>query len=67
MTWRRQRTRSVWFCGWSVRMGLIPAIVLIALFSAGLATDQSEDVAYVAHAGGLIFGAVIGSQFRYRL
>ena len=67
MTWRQERSRSVWFFGRSIHMGLIPAIVLIALFSAGLVTDQSEAVAYMAHAGGLVFGGVMGSQFRYRL
>ena len=67
MTWRQERSRSVSFFGWSVRIGLIPALVLVALFSAGLATDQTEDVAYMSHAGGLLFGAVMGSQIRYRL
>ena len=67
ITWRREGARRVSFFGWSFPIGLIPALVLIALFSAGLVTDQTEDVAYMAHAGGLVFGAVLGSQFRYRL
>ena len=64
ITWRREGARRVSFFGWSFPIGLIPALVLIALFSAGLVTDQTEDVAYMSHAGGLAFGAVVGSQFR---
>lgn len=65
ITYPRDRIKSVLFIGWFARVTLIPAALLIGLwfviqlFSAGaVANVQAGGVAYLAHVGGFIFGAV---------
>ena len=61
------------FFGWFVRVTFIPAALLIGfwfviqLLSFGAVTDvQSGGVAYAAHIGGIVFGAVAGRLFEDR-
>ena len=66
ITYPRDRIRTILFFGWFARVTFIPAIILVGfwfltqLFSevGALAQVQSGGVAYMAHIGGFIFGAV---------
>jgi membrane associated rhomboid family serine protease len=65
VTYPRDRIESVLFFGWFARITFIPAALLIGLwfviqlFSAGAVADvNTSGVAYLAHIGGVIFGAV---------
>ena len=62
VAWRATVASRVFVFPFSLRMRIIPAVVLIVLFSAGFGTDNplGESVAYTAHIGGLLFGAVTG-------
>jgi membrane associated rhomboid family serine protease len=76
ITYPRDRIRTILFLGWFVRVTFIPAIILVGfwfltqLFSevGALAQVQSGGVAYMAHIGGFIFGALTARLFesRYR-
>jgi membrane associated rhomboid family serine protease len=73
VTYPRDKIRTVLFFGIFVRITVIPAIFLIGfwfliqLLSAGTAvganSEQAGGVAYMAHVGGLIFGAATGRLF----
>lgn len=70
ITYPRDRIRTVLLIGWFVEIAFIPAAVLIGLWflvqllSFGvIAKVQSGGVAYVAHIGGIIFGAVTARLF----
>jgi membrane associated rhomboid family serine protease len=71
ITYPRDRIRTILFFGWFARITLIPAIVLVGfwfltqLFNevGALAGVQSGGVAYMAHIGGFIFGAVTARIF----
>jgi membrane associated rhomboid family serine protease len=71
ITYPRDRIRTILFFGWFARITLIPAIVLVGfwflmqLFNevGALAGVQSGGVAYMAHIGGFIFGAVTAQIF----
>jgi len=65
VTYPRDRIRTVLFLGWFARITFIPAVLLIGfwfvtqLVSLGAVTDvQSGGVAYMAHVGGAVFGAL---------
>lgn len=66
VTFPRDRIRTVLFFGIFFRVTVIPAVFLIGfwfllqLISAGISSGQTEGVAYLAHIGGLLFGAVVG-------
>jgi membrane associated rhomboid family serine protease len=74
VTYPRDEIKSILILGWFVRITFIPAAVLIGvwfliqLFSAGSVVGhqqiQQGGVAYVAHIGGMIFGAVFGRLFQ---
>jgi len=74
VTYPRDKIRTVVFFGWFIRVTFIPAAVLIGiwfviqLFDFGIvaADVQSGGVAYVAHVGGIIFGAVTARLFEER-
>lgn len=79
ITYPRDRIRTILFFGWFVRVTFIPAIIMVGfwfltqLFSeiGALAQVQSGGVAYMAHIGGFIFGALTcrlfeNSQRRYQ-
>ena len=73
VTYPRDRIRTLLFLGWFVRVTFVPAALLIGfwfitqLFSLGDVTDQqSGGVAYMAHIGGLIFGALTARFFEGR-
>jgi len=74
ITYPRDRIRTILFLGWFARVTFIPAIVLVGfwfltqLFSevGALAQVQSGGVAYMAHIGGFIFGAVTARIFESR-
>ncbi len=71
VTYPRDRIKSVLFIGWFFTITFIPAALLIGvwfviqLFSVGtVAADvNSGGVAYLAHIGGIIFGAVSARLF----
>jgi membrane associated rhomboid family serine protease len=72
VTYPRDKIRSLLFLGWFVRVTYIPAVLLIGfwfviqLFSqlGSVADAQSGGgVAYAAHVGGFIFGAVTARLF----
>ncbi len=71
ITYPRDRIRTVLLFGWFVRVAFVPAIVLVGLwfltqlFSelGAVAQVQSGGVAYMAHIGGFIFGALSARLF----
>ncbi len=74
ITYPRDRIRTVLFLGWFVQITFIPAILLVGfwfltqLFSevGALAQVQNGGVAYMAHVGGFLFGAVLSRFFETR-
>lgn len=71
ITYPRDQIRTLLLLGWFVTVTVIPAAVLIGiwfllqLFSqvGSVGQAQSGGVAYMAHVGGFIFGAVTGRLF----
>jgi membrane associated rhomboid family serine protease len=70
VTYPRDQIRTVWFFFFFFQITMIPAVFLIGfwfltqLFSAGtVATVQQGGVAYMAHVGGFIFGALTAKLF----
>jgi rhomboid family protein len=70
ITYPRDRIRTLLFFFIFVRVTFIPAVLLIGLwfltqlFNAGsVATVQTGGVAYMAHVGGFIFGAITARLF----
>jgi membrane associated rhomboid family serine protease len=70
VTYPRDRIRTLLFLGWYVRVTFVPAAALIGfwflfqLLSFGaIANTQSGGVAYLAHIGGLLFGAATARLF----
>ncbi|HML08682.1 MAG TPA: rhomboid family intramembrane serine protease [Xanthobacteraceae bacterium] len=73
VTYPRDKIRTVVFFGWFVRITFIPAALLIGfwfviqLLDFGVVADvKSGGVAYLAHIGGMIFGAVTARLFEDR-
>ncbi len=73
VTYPRDRIRTVLLIGWFVRVTFIPAALLIGfwffiqLLNFGVVAGvQSGGVAYLAHIGGIFFGAVTGRLFEDR-
>src|ERR1700680_3136247 len=71
ITYPRDQIRTLILFGWFTRITLIPAAVLIGLWFlvqlvsqvGAMADVQMGGVAYMAHVGGFIFGAVTGRVF----
>ncbi len=70
ITYPRDRIRTLLVIGWFIRITFIPAALLIGfwfvvqLLSFGAVTNvQSGGVAYLAHIGGVVFGAVTARLF----
>ncbi len=70
VTYPRDKIRTVVFLGWFAQVTFIPAALLIGvwfliqLVDLGVIADaQSGGVAYLAHIGGMIFGAVSARLF----
>jgi membrane associated rhomboid family serine protease len=70
VTYPRDQIRTVLIFGWFVRVTVLPASLLIGLWfviqlvSAGaVAAVQTGGVAYMAHVGGLVFGALTARLF----
>jgi membrane associated rhomboid family serine protease len=71
ITYPRDQIRALLFLGWFVRITFVPAALLIGvwfviqLFSevGAVASVQSGGVAYMAHLGGFIFGAITARPF----
>ena len=70
VTYPRDRIRTVLIIGWFVRVTFIPAALLIGLwlliqlFSVGAVADvQSGGVAYLAHIGDAVYGALTARLF----
>jgi membrane associated rhomboid family serine protease len=74
ITYPRDRIRTVLLFGWFARVTFVPAILLVGLwfltqvFSevGALAEVQTGGVAYMAHIGGFVFGAVTARLFESR-
>lgn len=74
ITYPRDRIRTLVVFGWYVRISFIPAIFLVGMWFltqlfnelGSLATVQSGGVAYMAHIGGFIFGALACRLFETR-
>jgi membrane associated rhomboid family serine protease len=76
ITYPRDRIRTLLFLGWFVTVTVIPAAVLIGVWfllqlfsqvgSVAQAQSQSGGVAYMAHVGGFIFGAITARLFEDR-
>jgi membrane associated rhomboid family serine protease len=74
ITYPRDRIRTVLLFGWFARVTFVPAIVLVGMwfltqvFSevGALAEVQTGGVAYMAHIGGFLFGAVTARLFESR-
>jgi membrane associated rhomboid family serine protease len=73
VTYPRDQIRTVLFLGWVGRISFVPAALLIGfwLFSQMIdlgvvAKTQQGGVAYAAHVGGAIFGAVTARLFERR-
>ena len=72
ITCPRDKIRTVLLIGWFARTTFVPAALLIGfcfltqLVSLGLVSDlQSGGVAYMAHIGGMVFGAITARLFEY--
>ncbi len=73
VTYPSDQIRTILLIGWFVRITFIPAALLIGfwfliqLVSFGVVAQdvQSGGVAYMAHIGGMIFGAVTARLFEY--
>jgi membrane associated rhomboid family serine protease len=71
ITYPHDQIKAVLFFGWFARITFIPAVLLIGLWfliqlfsGVGAVADvQTGGVAYMAHVGGFIFGAVTGRFF----
>ena len=71
ITYPRDKIRTILLLGWFVRVTYIPAFIMVGiwfltqLFSevGALAQVQTGGVAYMAHIGGFIFGAVAARLF----
>jgi membrane associated rhomboid family serine protease len=71
ITYPRDRIRTILLIGWFVRITVLPAILLIGLWFliqllselGSIAQVQGGGVAYMAHIGGTIFGALTARLF----
>jgi len=71
VTYPRDQIKTLFVFGWFTRITFIPAALLIGfwfliqLFSqvGSVAGVQSDSVAYMAHVGGFLFGAITGRIF----
>ena len=71
ITYPRDKIRTLLILGWFIDVTVIPAVVLIGLwfliqlFSqvGSVASTESGGVAYMAHVGGFIFGAITARFF----
>lgn len=70
VTYPRDQIRTVLIIGWFIRVTFIPAALLIGLWfliqlvSFGAVVEvQSGGVAYLAHIGGMLFGAITARLF----
>jgi membrane associated rhomboid family serine protease len=70
VTYPQDRIRTLLFFGWFIRVTVIPAALLIGFWLltqllefGAIADAQSGGVAYVAHIGGAVFGAVTARLF----
>jgi membrane associated rhomboid family serine protease len=75
ITYPRDQIRTILLIGWFVRITAVPALVLVGiwfltqLFSevgSVVAVQTGGGVAYMAHIGGFLFGAVLGRFFETR-
>ncbi|MDP3046006.1 MAG: rhomboid family intramembrane serine protease [Chloroflexota bacterium] len=75
ITYPRDQIRTVLFIGWFVRITFVPAVLLVGLWilvqvvsQVGVVTqdDVGGGVAYMAHIGGFVFGAITARLFEVR-
>jgi membrane associated rhomboid family serine protease len=71
VTYPRDQIKTLFVFGWFARVTFIPAALLIGLWflvqlfsQVGSVADvESDSVAYMAHVGGFLFGAITGRMF----
>lgn len=71
ITYPRDRIRTVLLFGWFTRVTFIPAVILVGMWFltqvlskvGALAQTQTGGVAYMAHIGGFVFGALFSRSF----
>src|SRR5579859_3942778 len=71
ITYPRDQIKSILVVGWFARVTLVPAVVFIGLWFVvqlfsevgTVAGVQSDGVAYMAHIGGIVFGAATARLF----
>ncbi len=70
VTYPRDRIRTIFLLGWIVDVTFVPAALLIGLwfliqlFNVGVvANTQTGGIAYIAHIGGILFGAATARLF----
>jgi membrane associated rhomboid family serine protease len=72
ITYPRDQIRTVVLIGWFVRVTFVPAVFLVGMWivtqffselGALMTTDTGGGVAYMAHIGGFIYGAVAARVF----
>jgi membrane associated rhomboid family serine protease len=74
ITYPRDRIRTILIFGWFARVAFVPAIVLVGIWFliqlisevGAVAQVQTGGVAYMAHIGGFIFGALTNRLFETR-
>jgi len=75
ITYPRDRIRTVLLVGWFARVAFLPAILLVGVWfltqvfsEIGAVADVQAGggVAYMAHIGGFLFGALLGRVFEMR-
>jgi membrane associated rhomboid family serine protease len=74
LTYPGDRIRTLLIIGWFIDVTLIPAVILIGLWfllqlfnaSGALTETQGGGVAYMAHIGGFVFGALTNRMFEIR-
>jgi membrane associated rhomboid family serine protease len=72
VTFPRDRIKTVVILGWFVTITMLPAVAMVGLWflmqvvSEWGSFSQQGGVAYMAHIGGFIFGAVFGRFFELR-
>jgi membrane associated rhomboid family serine protease len=75
VTYPRDQIRTVLLIGWFARVTYVPAILLVGMWivtqffsevGALMTTDTGGGVAYMAHIGGFVFGALMARLFEDR-
>ncbi len=75
ITYPRDRIRTILIIGWFIDIERIPAVIMVGVWflmqvfmeAGALATVQAGGVAYMAHIGGFIYGAIAARAFEQHI